>query len=175
MQKWNPDRFKTQLWNTNYTSNRIEYKRIEEGMATHSSILAVFLLGESYGQRSLVAAVLGVAKSQTGLKWLSMHTLKRVTFLILKSTKFKVIKKKDTETSTLRTFVPQRKLWVELSGRWNFVKNNFHCGKLSMERYPEKWTKSKNLSTGMSREIMERATQANGKMPSKKEHGEGGR
>ena len=80
-------------------------------MATHSSILAIFLLGESYGQRSLVAAVLGAAKSQTGLKQLSMQTLRRVTFLILKSTKFKVIFfQKDTKTSTLRTFVPQRKL-----------------------------------------------------------------
>ena len=80
-------------------------------MATRSSILAIFLLGESHGQRSLVAAVLGAAKSQTGLKQLSMQTLRRVTFLILKSTKFKVIFfQKDTKTSTLRTFVPQRKL-----------------------------------------------------------------
>ena len=55
------------------------------------------------------------------------------------------------------------------------MKNNFHWGKLSMECYLEKRTKSKNLSTGMSREIMERVTQANGKMPRKKEHGEGGR
>ena len=68
-------------------------------MATRSSILAIFLLGESYGQRSLVAAVLGAAKSQTGLKQLSMQTLRRVTFLILKSTKFKVIFfQKDTKT-----------------------------------------------------------------------------
>ena len=33
----------------------------------------VFLPGESHGQRSLVATVHRVAKSQTGLKWLRMH------------------------------------------------------------------------------------------------------
>ena len=44
-----------------------------------------------------------------------------------------------------------------------------------MECYLDKRTKSKNLSTGMSREIMKRVTQANGKKPRKKEHGEGGR
>ena len=33
----------------------------------------MFLPGESHGQRSLVATVHGVTKSQTWLKWLSMH------------------------------------------------------------------------------------------------------
>ena len=33
----------------------------------------VFLSGESHGQRNLVGSVHGVAKSQTQLKWLSMH------------------------------------------------------------------------------------------------------
>ena len=33
----------------------------------------VFLPGESYGQRSLAGYIHGVTKSQTGLKWLSMH------------------------------------------------------------------------------------------------------
>ena len=39
---------------------------LEGGVATHS----VFLPGESHGQRNLRAAVHGVAKSQTELKWL---------------------------------------------------------------------------------------------------------
>ena len=80
MQKWNPDRFKTGVGYHALLNAHV-------GMATHSSILAVFLLGESYGQRSLVAAVLGVGKSQTGLKRLSMHALRRVTFFDFKKHK----------------------------------------------------------------------------------------
>ena len=46
---------------------------LEEGMVTHSSILS----WESHGQRSLMGYSHGVAKSQTGLKWLStgQHTI----------------------------------------------------------------------------------------------------
>ena len=51
---------------------------LEEGMATPSSI---FCLENPHGQRSLVATVLTVAKSQTELKQLSMHTDKiMITF-----------------------------------------------------------------------------------------------
>ena len=43
---------------------------LEEGLATHSSILA----WEAHGQRSLEGyTVPGVTKSQKGLKWLSTH------------------------------------------------------------------------------------------------------
>ena len=42
---------------------------LEEGMVTHSSMLA----GESHGQRTWWATVHGVAKSQTWLKGLSMY------------------------------------------------------------------------------------------------------
>ena len=45
---------------------------LEEGMATHSSILAWRI---SHGQRSLVGYSPWVSKSQTPLKHLSMHTL----------------------------------------------------------------------------------------------------
>ena len=41
---------------------------LEEGMATHSSILAWRI----YGQKSLVAAIHGITKSRTGLKQLSV-------------------------------------------------------------------------------------------------------
>ena len=44
---------------------------LEEGTATHSST------PESHGQRSLGAAVRGVTKSQTWLKWLSTAKIKR--------------------------------------------------------------------------------------------------
>ena len=44
---------------------------LEKGMAT----TPVFLLGESHGQRSLAAAVHGVAKSWTRLKLLSTYSV----------------------------------------------------------------------------------------------------
>ena len=40
----------------------------------HKQLIPLFLPGESHGQRSLRAIVHRVLKSQTRLKWLSMHT-----------------------------------------------------------------------------------------------------
>ena len=46
--------------------------------------IPVPLPGEFHGQRSLAGTVHGVAKSQTGLKWLSMHSCNRtISYLIL--------------------------------------------------------------------------------------------